>query len=74
MVAGSIIGGLIAICIIIGVIVVLFHSCNCCKAQGVRGHVVRPTTVSTVTTNYYSGKLLRLLVYVMYVLLPYDVF
>lgn len=50
MIAGSIIGGLIAICIIIAIIVFVAHACNC-KTHGVRGHTVQPAHVSTVTTT-----------------------
>ena len=50
MIAGSIIGGLIAICIIVAIIVFVAHACNC-KTHGVRGHTIQPTQVSTVATT-----------------------
>lgn len=49
--AGSIIGGLIALCVLIAVIVVLAHAFNCCKTHGVRGHTIRPAPISAITTS-----------------------
>ncbi|CAG2198578.1 unnamed protein product [Mytilus edulis] len=51
MVAGSIIGGLIALCIVIAIVIVVVHACNCCKTHGIRGHTIRQTPIATVTSR-----------------------
>lgn len=57
MVAGSIIGGLIALCIVIAIVIVVVHACNCCKTHGIRGHTIRQTPIATVTSRApYSSK------------------